>query len=94
MFSPSSTRVITAAHATREHLPRASATAPRLLSVSHEPPCALTSPPHAGGLRIEEERAGTLARLRMVPRETPLLDITEELVLVQRSRRADLAPTC
>jgi len=73
-----------AAHATRVHLPRA-ATAPRLLSVSHEPPpCALTSPPHAGGLLIDEE-AGAPARRRMVPREIPLLDIVDELVLPQRS---------
>lgn len=76
MLSPSSTRVITAAHATRVHLPMASATTPGRPRLSHEPK-APGSPIHDGGPRDEEEAR---ARLRTVPLDIPLLCIKDELV--------------
>ena len=75
VLSPSSTSVITAAHATRVHLPITSATTPGRPPPSHEPfePC---SPTHDDNLR-DDESAG--ARLRMVPLDVPVLDIRDKL---------------
>lgn len=77
VLSPSSTSVITAAHATRVHLPITSERTPGRPPPSHEPFAPPCSPTHDGNLR-EDEKAG--ARLRIVPLDIPVLGIRDELV--------------